>query len=267
MDVTLISDSMNMSHIKSSQDQNNLGLWKSQMGLMLAFYGSIALMILGTFLVNHKLFDTIRKETHNDAGKVLQWIMKTYALIQTICWPIIALFWVIFVEVAFAYDNLLNPCVVIYIVHIMVPCFIFVRAYVGLNSLVLAFGRYAFVVHHNSILKFGQIRLGKILKTLSFIIPLFTTILGSSVIPVKYKGWFSIFKKYDDLCLLMYNNQDQANITNDLYTSPIYNLAHSFLPPLAVYCIYLVFVTTSIIFYSNVTEGIIYIKSAMFVIR
>ena len=271
MDLISTNDSMRIIHpgVEDTkiEDEKRVRLWDTHTGLMVVYYGSAFLFFLVAFIVNYKLFDSVRKESHGDSGKALQWILKTFALIQAIGWPSVVLGWYILMETVFAYGDLLNSCIVMYCAHVLVFSFMYMRAYVGLNSLILAFGRYAFVVHHVRILKFGQIRMGRILKSLCFIIPLFTTLLASSIAPVRYTGWFSGLKKHDHLCYMTYNSQHNSSVNDEFYRSPIYKLAHLLLSPFANYCMYIVFIVTSVMLYSNVTEGIVYIKCVIFVVR
>ena len=224
-------------------------------------------------LVNYKPYDSVTKEKHGDSSKAFQWIIRVCALARAIGYPALVIALNISVEIVGAYGDLLNPCIVINIVHVLVFCFAYLRAYVGLNSLILAFGRYAFVIHHGRIFKFGKRKFGKLLKGLSFIIPLFSTLLALSVATVPYDRWtgaltvlthrwFSTIKASDRSCSFSDNDQFEPNI----YISPIYSLADSWLSSSAMNCMYVVFVVTSVILYSNITEGIVYIKSAIFVI-
>ena len=249
------------------QEQNTLKPQNSHNIGLLLYYGTSTLFLVIGFMVNYKLFDNVRKETHGDSGKVLQWIVKTYALIQAICVPCVFLAWIIFLKIVRAYDGLLNPCIIMYTSHILIIAHLYLRLYLSLNSLILATGRYAFVVQHERVLRFGQIKLGKILVWSSFIIPLVTSLLALSVVSVEYNGWFGELKKYDRLCSVTHIDHLISNTTDERYRSPIFNLAHSILPSSAMYCMYVVLGVTSFILYSNVTEGIVYVRSAIFVIR
>ena len=268
MDPISTNDSPEMSYqFQGFQELIAVKQWKSHMVCVILYNITMASFLLVGIMVNYKLFDSVRKETHGDSGKVLQWIIKTYALVMAIGIPCLFFGWIIVLEIVVTYGDLLNPCIVINLAHILVLSFIYLRAHVGLNSFILALGRYAYVVHHERILRFGQIRLGKILKISSFVIPLVTTIMASSVVPVQYKGWFSVLKKYDHLCSFTDNDKLKSNSTDEFYRSPIYNLAHSSLSSSVMYGMYVVLVVTTSVLYLNVTEGIIYIKSAIFVIR
>ena len=261
--VKVVSSSTYLNRLFTS----NMNELKNNLVKHLVYYGATASTVLLCFLVNYKLYGNVSKEKHGDSGKALQWITRVCALSRAIGYPTLIIALNISVVIVRAYGDLLDPCIVINIVHILVFCFTYLRAYVALHSLILAFGRYAFVVHHGPILQFGQIRFGNILKNLSFTIPLFTTLLALSVATVPYKGWFSAFKTSDRLCSFPDNDKLESNKEDNLYRSPIYNLAHSWISSLAMDFMYVVFVVTSGILYSNITEGIVYIKSAIFVNR
>ena len=229
-------------------------------------FSIIVLLGIGV-VVNYKLFDSNRNETHATSGKALQWIVKTWALIQAIGWPILVFIWILFFEIVRIYGSLLNPCIIINTTHILVFAFLFFRLYLSLNSLILAIGRYAFVVQDDRIMKFGKEKMGKILIWSSFIIPLATSILALSVATLEYKGWFAEFKIYDDLCSATDIDSQKSNTTDQNYRSPIFKLAHASLSSSTTYGMYVVLIVTSIILYSNITEGIVYVRSAIFLIR
>ena len=129
----------------------------------------------------------------------------------------------------------------------------------------LAVGRYAFVVHHSRMLSFGIKRFGKLLVYSSFIVPVIMSLWASAIISFEYRsegGWYA---RYAMVCLSTYD--DDLQPYNRVYRSPIYNLVNYYTPPVIRKALYVGFVIMSSILYLNITEGIIYVKSAIFVIR
>ena len=224
------------------------------------------LMLIGC-AINYKLFDNVRKENHGESGKVLQWIMKTYALIQAITWPGLFVVWIIIFETVEAYGDLLNPCLVIYSIHLLIFSFLLLRIYVGLNSLVLAVGRYIYVVHHLRIFTFGIRKIGNILIWSNFVIPLVVAILISAVMRFNYNGWMAEFQMYDHACYLPDIEDLRSNSSGGFYRLPIYDLANLYLPSSVTDGMYVVAILTAFILCSNVTEAVIYVKCILFVIK
>ena len=244
---------------ESSSDIILLGILKS---------ANLIVLVTGV-LINYKLFCNIKKETPGKKGKVLQRIMKNYAIVQVFGWPFVWLpFLLLMVSVDY-FPNILHPCIYVYATNISIFFYCFLRLYVGLNSLIMAFGRCAFVVHHEKVLKFGVEKLANILIWASFIIPLLMAILGESVITLKYNGWLSKIGKYELSCSSSEVNDTfmRSEETVKLYQSPIYKIVHSFLPSWATHGLYILFIVTSTILYSNITEGVIYVRSAVFIFR
>ena len=167
------------------------------------------------------------------------------------------------------YGNILNPCIYAYGADLLIFCYILLRAYVSLNSFVIAFGRYVFVVHDNQVLEFGVEKLGKILIWSSFMVPFLGTILSLAVLTLNYNGWLLEIREYENFCSMSEEIQDIIfpGETTELYKSPIYKFVHSKLPSWATESLYIFVAVTSIILFSNISEGIIYIRSAVFVYR
>ena len=222
--------------------------------------------------VNYKLYTKIRKEKHEEAGKILQWILKTYALLQAInCW----LSWVsrelyILSVTGWNYQNFLHPCSIFIAAHLCMFTFLFFQFYFGIISLILAVGRYAFVVHSGPISRFGLKKMGSILIWSSFVIPLLMSLLTSAVQTIEYNGTIAPLKFYELSCSypkLREFKVDTSTPCYNCYRSPIYNLAHSHLPASTINAMWIFNVFAACILYSNATEGIIYIRSAIFVFR
>jgi hypothetical protein len=252
-----------------------LSSYSSQDLLILIYRCVVTLVLFLGFIVGYKLFDNVRKEKHGEPGKVLQWIMKTYALIQAIGFPCNLMALGLLLAIKENNVGSLHPCIIIYSGHILLFFYMLLHFYIGLNSLILAFGRYAFVVQNAKVLKFGLNRMGNILIYSSFIMPFFVSLLASAVISISFEqyngeshmNFIAGLEMYKRSCALTGMEIFKPNITNKFYSSPIYDLAHSSLPSSAMNSMYVVFVIAYIILYSNVTEGIIYLKSAIFVFR
>ena len=55
------------------------------LSIVVLFYGIIGITI------GRKFYQNVQKEDHQERGKVIQRIMKTYAMVQCIMWPVIGI--------------------------------------------------------------------------------------------------------------------------------------------------------------------------------
>jgi hypothetical protein len=237
--------------------------------LLTLFRGAMVLVLAVGAVINYKLFDNERKDTPGEKGKVLQRIMKNYAIIQAIGWPLISGALIVLMVLLQTYGDLLNPCIYAHGTDFLIFSYILLRTYVALNSLIIAFGRYAFVVHDNQVLKFGVKKLAKILIWSSFIIPFLMSILCQAVGTIAYNGWLLEIREYERSCSM---SGEIGNLVidekrNELYKPAIYKFVHSNLPSWATYGLKIVYIVTSTVLFSNISEGIIYIRSAVFIFK
>ena len=246
------------------------------------FRGSVIVLLALTLIVgviiNYRLLKSVRNEEQGEPGKILQRILETYALVQVICWPCLVLGYTSLVYIMQNYENFLDPCIIINIHHIFMFAFLLVRFFIGLNSLILAVGRYAFVVQHIRMLSFGIKRFGKLLVHSSFFVPVLMSLWASAVMSFEYRFGGSWYAKYANFCPSTYDDDIQTHTANDndefqpytangMYRSPLYNLMNHYTTPVIRKAFYVGFVIMSSILYLNITEGIIYIKSAIFITR
>ena len=231
-----------------------------------------SLVMICGIIVNKNLYDTIKKQITGERGKVFQQIMKSYAVIQSIGWPFIT-FWMIAIGILIQnYGQLFPACVYVNCVHIGVFVYMFVRTYVGFNSLVLTIGRFVFVVHDAQVMKWGVETVANMLRRSSFIIPFLMAVLSNSVTTLEYNGWLSPIQDYQSACYHSTDehswNSDVTNGTaNNLFKSPLYQIVHSNFPIWLTSGMYVLNIVLAVILLSNLCEGIIYARCAIFVFR
>ena len=232
------------------------------------------LVIVFGVMINKRLFKLVRNDKPGERGKVFQQILGSYAVIQSIGWPFIMV-WMIGIGILLQiYGRTIPACFYVNCVHIGVFSYIFLRTYVGFNSLILAAGRYIFVVHDHHVMKWGIEVVARILIRSSFIIPMLMAVLSDSVITLEYNGWLSQIQQYEASCRSQDSHQQEyqefivGNETvKDLFKSPLYVMLHSLLPAWFTSALYGLHLVLTIVLYSNVSEGIIYAKCALFVYR
>ena len=113
-----------------------------------------------------KLYDKVRNEDHQERGKVIQRIMKTYAMAQLVSWPLVMISgW--FLHVNKTLFRFVEPFVVRYLI-ITLRCFYSTfRGYIGFNSLIIAACRYCFIVKDSLVSRIGIERTRYIFLTTS----------------------------------------------------------------------------------------------------
>ena len=231
-----------------------------------------SLVMIYGITVNKKLYITIKNQILGERGKVFQQIMKSYAVIQAFGWPFIT-FWMFGTGILLQnFGELFPACVYVNLVHIGIFAYMFLRGYVGFNSLVQAAGRYVFVVHDKHVMKWGVETVAKVLIRSSFIIPFLMAVLSNSVATLEYNGWLSQIQDYQSSCYYSTDqhsghSDDSNGTTNNLFKSPLYEIVHSNFPPWLTSGMYVLNMGLAVILLSNLCEGIIYARCALFVFR
>ena len=138
---------------------------------------SVVLIIVGSLYtiagiaIGKKFYDNVRKEEHQERGKVIQKIMKTYALVQCIGWPIVMILaWLLYIN-KFVLTILQHDITRQAMISLRFGYTMF-RVYVGFNSLIIAICRYSFIIHEDQVFKFGVNRIRSILQICSVVIPI-----------------------------------------------------------------------------------------------
>ena len=197
--------------------------------------------------------------------------MKTYALVQCICWPSFG---------CIAFLLYLNKTIMTIIdpalIRVAIIFFRFTytsfRVYIGLNSLIIALCRYSFVVLEMQVLRIGIKRLRKAFLISSVFMPIFIAILNEASIPIEIV-WLCLFVPRGNQTILMPNKNQLGGIlctksnVEQVSESPIYSFIHGHLPQyvdngmeiFAKVFIWLIFL--------NVLEGFMYIHTFMFMRR
>ena len=169
------------------------------------------------------------------------------------------------------FDNLFSPCTYVYAYHIGIFAYILQRLYVAFHSLIMAAGRYIFVVHDIKVLNWGIETVSRVLIASSLLIPLSMAFLVFSVLEMKYRGWLAEIRVYESNCSALENNLHILNMKKDspqdMFHSPFYNFIHKNLPDWATDFLFEIAIILGTALFTNITEGLIYIKCAVFVFR
>jgi len=162
--------------------------------------------------VNKKLYWNIKNEEHLEKGKVIQYLIKTYALVQCIAWPCIVILWGLIRLIGIYSQN--SPFSGI--VSTLRFLSILLRDYLQFHSLVVATLRYIFIVYDSEATKFGIQRIRAFFISASFAVPFLATFLYELTYPIEktYVHWFY----GQESVLYQYNNSEQRQndrITNE----------------------------------------------------
>ena len=252
--------------MKMKEEKTSTQLW------LLPYRITFALVIAVGMVINYKLYRNVMKENPGERGKVFQQMMKNYTRIQVFGWTFIWIWMTTILSImSLNYDFMISPCMVVNGFHLGMFSYFIVRFYVGFNSLILAVGRYIFVVHDEKVLSWGVEKVSRVLIISSILIPFLMALLANSVVTLQYTGWLAPVHDYEEKCANLTNGVLSHDMTKtqgiDYYRSPFYDFVHLYFPSWMSDGLYLLFLVSVAALFSNITEGVIYIKCALFVFR
>ena len=214
-------------------------------------------------IVNYKLFNNVKKEAHQEKGKVIQTIMKTYTIIQIVGWPFIN-WYIIIIRIVHSSYNAIDPILYVYAFEVGRLSFVFLRLYVGFNSLIVAVCRYVFIVWDDKISQYGISKARKILICLSFSIPMMISILWCMVVDSgSTVGGIFVYRKIPSSSSLDDNNSYEVTTGSEyrINQPPIYNFVQNQIPSSLLYGMRLVCYGLSLLITANVLEGFLYLHT------
>ena len=207
-------------------------------------------------IINGKLYKKTNAEEHLEKGKVIQHLIKTYSLLQCICWPCIVIFPVIcgFVDVL---CEIGRPPLYQYILFAYRFCTCLYRDYISFNSLIVAISRYTFVVFGGYTEAFGIPRVKAVLVSGSFVVPIVNSILFEFTQPTEQE-FFAVFfdeASVNEKTFLTYPNK---TVSKNYPQSPVYTAVNTYVPPGFVYIMSIMTNIMMVLIYSNIIEGFLY---------
>jgi len=221
------------------------------------------LMVPISFIINKTLYTNVKNEKHLEKGKIVQQIIKTFALVQCVSIPCIAIFHAL-IYVCIVTLECIEITTARYLISAFKCAFVYYIDFVGLHSLIIAISRYAFLVFDSQTERFGVQRLRKVLILSSLCVPLITTFL--------YDATYSN-KNFPYLCRYLNGCQSShirtvngsVNVNEDHgsneYDSPLYIIVNESFPNQFKYGLEIFMWVLLFPIYSNVFEGFIYIHT------
>ena len=207
-----------------------------------------------------KVYRNINEQEFRDKGKAIQRIIKTYALVQCVSWPLVlVLFGVKSVVIRSAF--LVNhPSMTAIFTHISNFIVKLTLMYVGFNSLIIALCRYIFmmIVTHNDASTIKKIR--QLIVAASVMCPIIMTFLNEAFVPMsEYKIHLMSHQveimepkmESSNFCILQ-------NTTLIIRQSLIYDGVNDFIPQLFLRPLKDAVRIINFVTYSNILEAVFY---------
>ena len=228
---------------------------------------SISLILFGLLwtvvgmTVCKKLYDKVRNEDHQEQGKVIQRIMKTYAMAQLVSWPsVMILAWLLHVDKSIF--RFVQPFVIRYLIIILRFFYSTFRGYIGFNSLIIAICRYTFVLYDRLVYNIGFKRVAYLYLISSAGIPIFFSFMSEATHPLE-DLWICMFMPQDNRTQEEQRIETRGilcdqNTIQDVTESPIYNLCKDHLPSSVTYGMWICVKIFVVISNFNIFEGIMY---------
>ena len=219
-----------------------------------------------------QLYNNVRKEDHQERGKVIQQIMKTYSAVQCVGWPIVMIAaWILYVNKNVF--GIIQPFMVRYAIITLRFLFTMFRVYIGFNSLIISMCRYTFIVYENYVCKIGIQRMKYLFLCTSVALPILIAFLNEATHPIEI-AWICVFQPQDNLKNPQSNNGSDSqgifcakDIMEDITESPIYNVLHDTLPAPFAYGIQMFTKALLITITSNILEGFMYSHTFIYIRR
>ena len=230
---------------------------------ILTYVFTIFILIPLIISVNKKLYTNLNHEQRQEKGKVIQRILKTYALMQCTGWPCVLASFVM-LRISAPVLNICHSDMWRYLVTGYRFLTIMLRDYVQFNSLIIAICRYTFIVYNTGLATIRMEKIRRFYIICSGMIPLITTVLYETTVATE-PFFISMFygrneaHKYSSSGLQMNSSYLQIE-----YSSPIFVTCRDNFPiELKNAMLYLQNILVVMI-YSNVPEAFIYIHIFVF---
>ena len=205
-------------------------------------------------IVNKKLYNNIKNEEHLEKGRVIQYIIKTYALVQCIACPcIVGAF--ILGKLAI---NIIRPEVANYVVLSLVYIYYLYSDYVSFHSLIIAICRYTFVIFDSQAVAIGIDKFKVIFIGSSIGVPIIGALISVIIHPLDdiMIQWFYDQSSHPDKTNQSdFSSQIDLNGTNEL---PVYLVYKEYCPESIQLGMKVLDILIVMMIYSNIPEGFMY---------
>ena len=206
------------------------------------------ILVFLVIYVNMTLYKNTKRERLGEKGKVVQDIMKHYAIVQCLSLPLLVFWYLVII-----FDELFNKIPALmrkYWIYGFGFIYGMTKNYLGFTSLIVAIVRYTFLMHEANVQRIGVRRLKKIVIYASFVVPLVNSFLYESTQSIE--SWV--------MCLNNTKTGEQFwnAVGNQSYESPLYIAMHENLPVSLMQTLTIFMYIFLFISYSNIFEGFLY---------
>ena len=227
--------------------------------LALITFGS--LWAIAGIVLGKKLYENVQKEEHQETGKIIQKILKTYVLIQCIGYPsLMILAWLLYTNKFVL--TIFRPGMTRHAILIIRLVYTLLRIYVGLNSLIIAVCRYSFIVCENQVVKIGINRFRSIILSCSVVVPIMFAFSNEATFPIEI-SWICLFMP-NDKQTIQFDTRNVSNIfcsrhhVPEIAESLIYTVCNEYLPQSFIQGMKIFHAVCVVIICSNILEGFLY---------
>ena len=225
-----------------------------------------------------KLYKNVKKEDHQERGKVIQMIIKTYAIVQCIFWPFFLVL-VCILRASKLFFNVIPTIVTSYAIGWLRFLFTIVRIYVGLHSMIIAIARCCFIVYDVQISRLGIQTVRRLFMSCSIGIPVFLALLREATSPRMKMFYMYAYSmpEYNESYENNYNqsldflNEDfnKLDFLNEDFNkssqqSIVYTFVTDNLPSSLIYWMALFCNSMIAIIFTNIVEGFVYWHTYVF---
>ena len=215
-----------------------------------------------------KLYRNVKDEEHNEKGKVIQRIFKTYSMVQCIAWPFILMLPLLIVVANRTHFSESHPSLMNTVKSIWRFLFTLTCSYVGFNSLIIAICRYIFIVYvtHNESFTIKKLRNGFLVS--SIMVPIAAAILHEATVP-KHESFIKGYAPDSDITdntnatnLAFHGNMNNTidNTTTAIFgQSFVFVFVDTYFPTVIKTTMVIVNSLMKFAIFSNILEGLIYL--------
>ena len=223
----------------------------------------VGIFICKKFYNDQKADDTMQKR------KVIQRILKTYALVQCVGWPLMMSWaWVFYVNRT-RFNSFGTGFMQAGITSLRLLRGL-LRDYIGFNSFIIALCRYTFIIKDEMVIRIGITKIRQIFISCSVSFPILLAVVNEATNPIEHT-WFCLFVSNQSIQTNHYND-DRGTFCNQdtvirTFESPINALFEENLPLSIRYPIYIIHLLMIVIAHSNILEGIMYLHVYIYYFR
>ena len=212
-------------------------------------------------IIGIKLYNNVKNEEHNEKGKVIQRIIKTYSIVQCVAWPFLLVLGLFCITATATNFDESHPTLLSASRSTLRFLIMLTLSYVGFNSLIIAICRYTFIVFDARSSSIKSMRNNFV--TLSILVPLAVATLHEATFPKHaslVNGYSYVNKTPEDNMAINITHYDNINSTEEIVPqSFLFTIVNNYFPNTVKTCLEILASLTKFVIFSNICEGLIYL--------